>query len=308
MEVVGPLIAQAAEANVVRRIFSLWSDWLLPTNYARHGVGIDSLFDWIFWITLAVLAIVHLALIVFIFRYRRRITRRARFIKGNLRLELIWTIFPTLILAGLAIASANVWDRYRYAPDDPRTANILVIGQQFKWNIIYPGKDGKFGRYLIFPKPTDAAWPHKAGDPRHIFAGVPGPASLPYAQAVTAIDDFVSQTEPEFQLGKDFSDPAGVDDDYEDALGRTLYLPVNRPVRIEVLSRDVIHDFYLPNFRVQVYAVPGMVNSVTFTPTRTSDGTDHLEAICNQLCGVGHALMKTDIVVLSQEEYHRRFE
>jgi hypothetical protein len=128
----------------------------------------------------------------------------------------------------------------------------------------------------------------------------------------------------------------------------------------------VIHDFYLPNFRVQVYAVPGMVNSVTFTPTQTTAEIEaatrreyrleklaalavdaeyrvaadapsawanavvtpdlleklkvagittvnayrpaHLEAICNQLCGVGHAMMKTDIVILSQEEYHRRFE
>jgi cytochrome c oxidase subunit II len=296
------------ERAIVKRIFFPWSNWLLPINYAQHGVRIDSLFNCIFWITLAVFAIVHIGLIVLMVRYRRQGTRRARFIKGSLRLELIWTIIPTLILAALAVASANVWDRYRYAADDPRTANILVIGQQFKWNIIYPGKDGRFGRYLVYPKLTDAAWPHEPGDSKHIFAGVPGPASLPYAQAVVAIDDFVSQAEPEFQLGKDFSDPAGVDDDYEDALGRTLYLPVDRPVRIEVLSRDVIHDLYLPNFRVQVYAVPGMVNTVTFTPTNTTTGTDHLEAICNQLCGLGHATMKTEIVVLSQEEYHRRFE
>jgi heme/copper-type cytochrome/quinol oxidase subunit 2 len=343
-----------------------WSALLLPANYARHGVGIDNLFDWICWITIAVFVIVHIGLIWVLVRYRGRRAGRARFSKGSVRLELIWTIIPTLILGGLAVASAEVWDTYRYSAQDEGAANILVIGQQFKWNIIYPGKDGKFGRYLVFPKPTGAAWPHEAGDTRHIFAGAPGPASLPYERAAAAINEFVSQSESEFQLGKDLSDPSGVDDDYQDALGRTLYLPVNRAVRIEVMSRDVIHDFYLPNFRVQVYGVPGMVNAVTFTPTQTTEEIEagtrreytveelgrlsqdaeyrvardapvawanavispdlllklklarinsikayrpaHLEAFCNQLCGVGHSLMKTQIVILSQAEYHRRFE
>jgi len=351
-----------------------WSGWWLPADYARHGAAIDAIFDWIFWITISVFAAVQIALFGFALRYRHRKSSKAHFIKGSVRLELIWTAIPTLILLSLALGSTNVWDKYRYSADDSKAANVLVIGQQFKWNIIYPGKDGKFGRYLIYPKPTDRAWPHKPGDVHHFFAGVPGPASLPYAQAVAAINQFISQSGAEFQLGKDLSDPDGADDDYEDALGRTLYLPVDRTVHVEVLSRDVIHDFYLPNFRVQLYAVPGMIGSVTFTPTETTaeieapslrqytpgelaplvddaeyrvapgssyagaDGKPivagehvltpaileelkaagitrvnayrpaHLEAVCAQLCGVGHATMKTDIVVLSQEEYHRRFE
>jgi cytochrome c oxidase subunit 2 len=293
-----------------------WGGWGLPTNYARHGVAVDALFNRIFWITVVAALGVQVALVAFAIRYRHRgAGSRARYLKGNLRLELIWAAVPTVILAALAIASARVWDGYRYAGDESNPANILVIGQQFKWNIIYPGKDGKLGRYLAFPKPTDSAWPHEAGDGKHFFAGVAGPAALPYAQAVTAIDRFISQPEVRFQMGKDPSDPDGVDDDFENALGRTLYLPVNRPVHIEVMSRDVIHDFYLPNFRVQIYAVPGMVGSVTFTPTQTSAQIEaetgrpaHLEVVCAQLCGIGHSLMKADIVVLSQEEYHRRFE
>jgi cytochrome c oxidase subunit 2 len=304
-----PALLAAEAASPVGILFG--SGWWLPPDYARHGVAIDLLFNWIFWITLAAFAVVHVVLIVFLVRYRRRgDTSKARYVKGNLRLELIWYAIPTIIFAALAVASAKVWDDYRYSAEDSNAANILVIGQQFKWNIIYPGKDGKFGRYLQFPKPTDAAWPHNPGDTQHLFMGVPGPASLPYVQAVAAINQYISQPGVQYQLGKDMADPAGMDDDYEDALGRTLYLPVNRPVHVTVMSRDVIHDFYLPNFRVQLYAVPGMVGSVSFTPTQTSAamGPAHLEVVCNQLCGIGHSQMKADIVVLAQEEYHRRFE
>ena len=88
-----------------------------------------------------------------------------------------WTLAPAVILAGLAVANKGVWDRLRFNPDEnhPDKATILVIGQQFKWNVIYPGPDGKLGRYLIFPKPTDTKWPGGIK-----FANVAGPAALKY--------------------------------------------------------------------------------------------------------------------------------
>ena len=79
------------------------------------------------------------------------------------------------------------WDEYRYSPtaEDPNRLKVLVIGEQFKWNVIYPGPKGKIGRYLLYPKPTDLAWPivppNKAGTIQ--FPNVPGPAYLPETQA-----------------------------------------------------------------------------------------------------------------------------
>ncbi len=56
---------------------------------------------------------------------------------------------------------------------------MLVIGQQFKWNVVYPGPDGRFGRYGVYPRPTDAAWPVGPDGSPTGFAGVTGPAALP---------------------------------------------------------------------------------------------------------------------------------
>ena len=279
----------------------------LPPDYSAHGPAIDSLFWWIAGITLFFALLVHGLLAAAMIRCRRQRQAKASGNAGDARLELVWTIVPAVILLLLANASERVWGEYRNAnpASDADVATILVIGQQFKWNIIYPGPDGKAGRYLAFPKITDTAWPHRADDTTHLFRGVPGPASLPPVEARQAIDDFISQSDPSFQLGRDFSDPAAADDDVDDATGRTLYLPLNRPVKIQLMSRDVIHDFYLPDFRTQLYAVPGLTGTLTLTPTHLGPAG---ELICGQLCGTGHSQMHTDVVVLSAEEYRRRFE
>jgi heme/copper-type cytochrome/quinol oxidase subunit 2 len=254
---------------------AIGKDWWLPTNYAIHGRETDALFQWFFWITLAVLIAVEVMIVVFVVKFRSRGGKKlAGHYHGNTRLEITWTLITGVILAGLAFGSERVWRDYRSSPDleNPNRSKILVIGQQFKWNVIYPGPDGKFGRYLVFPKPTDPLWPI-GPDGQHIrFQNTTGPASLPHDEAVKAINNYIGIENP---LGKDYSDPDGKDDDCAYSPGRPIYIPVNRPVEVQLESMDVIHDFFIPNFRAQLYAVPGMHGRFVFTPTVT---TKELEA------------------------------
>ena len=64
-----------------------------------------------------------------------------------------------------------------------------------------------------------------------------------------------------------------------------LHLPVGKPVKVLLRSIDVLHDFYVPEFRAKMDMIPGMVTYFWFTPTRT--GT--FEVLCAELCGTGHA-------------------
>ncbi len=240
--------------------------WWLPEDHSVHGYQFDALFNWTFWITTVAFVLVQVALIVFLIKYRGRPDRKkAIFTHGNTRLEMAWTLAPAVILAGLAVANKGVWDRLRFNPDAQRedVTNVLVIGQQFKWNIVYPGPDGKIGRYLIYPRPTDTKWPDGKS-----HQSVAGPALLPYPQAVQAINSYIDQ---ENALGKDFTDPDGKDDVWQTALGREMVIPVNRPVQVHLGSKDVIHSFFLPNFRVKLDAVPGIRGKIAFTPTKTSE-------------------------------------
>ena len=114
-------------------------DWWLPANYSKHGADVDMLFYWIFWITMIIFVLSEAVLVVFLIQYRGRPDKKkAKFTHGNTRLEMAWTIAPSIILAILALASKRVWDNFRYSPDmdDPGRAKVLVIGEQFKWNII----------------------------------------------------------------------------------------------------------------------------------------------------------------------------
>jgi len=96
-------------------------------------------------------------------------------------------------------------------------------------------------------------------------------------------------------IGIDRTDPIGKDDIV--SIGQ-MHVPVGKPVRVRLRSKDVIHSFFLPNFRVKQDAVPGMGIEVWFTPTIPGE----YEIACAELCGLGHYRMKAALTVDASEE------
>lgn len=81
--------------------------------------------------------------------------------------------------------------------------------------------------------------------------------------------------------------------------GGPMHLLVNQPVKVYLRAVDVLHDFYVPQFRAKMDIVPGMVTYFWFTPTRTGE----FEILCAELCGVGHSQMRGYVVVDTVEDY-----
>jgi cytochrome c oxidase subunit II len=79
-----------------------------------------------------------------------------------------------------------------------------------------------------------------------------------------------------------------------------LFLPANRPVEFKVRSKDVIHDFWVPEFRLKIDAVPGITTEYRVTTTGT---TRAYPVVCAELCGLGHATMRQTAHVISQSEF-----
>lgn len=208
--------------------------WWFPSNASSYGGQVDSLFYVILYITGAVFVLVEAALLVFLVRYRKRGDRKAEYVEGSIKAEIIWTSIPAVILVVLALSSQPLWSKIKDADTYPRNADRLAVeAKQFEWHVTYPGPDGKLG--------TD--------------------------------DDFMKKDE--------------------------LHLVVNRDYVIELTSRDVVHSFFIPAFRVKQDAVPGMHILVWVRPTVA--GT--YELACSELCGIGHYRMRALVMVQTPAEY-----
>ncbi len=280
----------------------LASSWWLPANHSEHGSGFDGLFTLILWITVGIFVLIHIVLLTSLIRHRNRPGRtKAWFIHGNNRLEIFWTIIPAIILTVVSLLSTRVWQSYHAMRDigQPDAVRVLVIGQQFKWNVIYPGPDGQLGRYLLYPSTTDERWPDGQR-----FRGSNGPAALPQEKREEAINAYIEQINP---LGKDLTDPLGTDDDWRNALARDLVVPVGRRVEVYLASRDVIHDFAVPLMRVKMDTIPGTIGLLTFMPTKISadEPGGAYDIVCEELCGTGHYTMRGRLVVVDNAAYER---
>jgi cytochrome c oxidase subunit 2 len=215
-------------------LYELLQHFWLPEGISTYSGTIDALFTAIFWITAIVWAAVTIAMVVFMVKYRARPGRRAVYIEGNPRLEVLWTTVTAIILIALALLSRSTWANIK-ENGPPGDVFYKVTAKQFNWEITYPGPDGKLGT----------------------------------ADDVTVENDF--------------------------------HVPVNKVVRFELTSKDVIHSFFVPWVRLKQDAVPGRLIHVWFDATREGQ----YEIPCAELCGFGHSGMKGTLYVQSEQEFQR---
>jgi cytochrome c oxidase subunit 2 len=97
-------------------------------------------------------------------------------------------------------------------------------------------------------------------------------------------------------IGIDYSSPNGQDDFLSE---NELHVPLGKPTILYMTSKDVIHSFFVPEFRVKQDVVPGMRIPLWFEPTQVG----HFEIGCAQLCGLGHYRMRGEVVVDTPEAY-----
>lgn len=140
-----------------------------------------------------------------------------------------------------------------------------------------------------FPDTKDAILVHAVGQQFNWNFHMPGPDGQFGRRDVNLVDN----NNP---LGIDPNDPAAKDDI---TVTGELHVPVNRPVIVEVSSKDVIHNFALPAMRIAQDAIPGSIIPMWFKPIKA--GT--YEIVCGQLCGLGHYGMKGSIVVDNPADY-----
>jgi cytochrome c oxidase subunit 2 len=209
--------------TVVSSVIMLIPDWngLAASEEADQ---IDTLLDVMIVLSSFVFSIVMVMLGYSVWKYRAKPGDESdgEPIHGNTRLEIAWTVIPTIIVLFGAGYSWVILDDIEAR--EPDRLQVDVTAQQFKWSFEYPE---------------------------------------------------------------------------EGVQANELHVPVDRQVSFEMTGLDVIHSFWVPEWRVKKDLVPGIATSVAATPDR--EGTYSL--ICTEYCGTGHATMRAFVVVESQEEY-----
>src|SRR5580692_9577410 len=117
----------------------------LPVSASIHGVAIDDMFDLTTVLTLIVFVITQVLLFGFLFMYRGSDKRRAYFLPHNNTIEKVWTIIPAIVLTILVVFGFFTWQKVMDSTERKGDLNIDVTGHQFKWELRYPGPDGKLG-------------------------------------------------------------------------------------------------------------------------------------------------------------------
>ena len=97
--------------------------------------------------------------------------------------------------------------------------------------------------------------------------------------------------------GLDSSDPNSKDDIL--VMDADLHLKINQPVKIELRSLDVLHNFYVPQFRAKMDTLPGIITYYWFTPEKKGD----FEILCAEYCGTGHYAMRGKVLVDEEKDY-----
>jgi len=303
-----------------------YKDAMLPESASAHGAEIDTLMNFNLWLVCTIFIVMNILLMGFAWKYRYRLGEKAFYYPHNDKLEMIWTIIPALTMAVIIIYGLMVWNDITDKELAPDSITIQLYGKQFDWTVRYAGEDRVLGpssfNFISGTNPLgiittdihdatlviiDAEMKTLKNQLSNEVMG-----ETAYEKAEARIERL--QRQKVRVLGF-----ARVNEEYEFAKDDIVmdkgvfYIPVNREVNFRINSRDVIHSAFMPHFRMQMNAVPGMSTSFKMIPTITTAEmklkTDNEEfdyyLLCNKVCGAAHYNMKMKVMVVEQAEYDK---
>jgi len=123
---------------------------MIPKSASYHGDETDRLFYVTLFFISIVFVLTQTALFYFGYRYNQSKNKEAYFYTHNNKLEVVWTVIPSIVLAVLVVMGMRTWFKiFDVESRDPNAMVVEVTAKQFQWMVRYPGVDGKFGKRII---------------------------------------------------------------------------------------------------------------------------------------------------------------
>jgi cytochrome c oxidase subunit 2 len=265
--------------------------WWLPRNLSTFGGKVDDLFFLILAVTAFFFVLTEGILIYNIWVFGNpEPPRKAPYVHGNHRLEVVWTIVPAVILILIAVLQIGAWEEIKYSRSMPKpdgtVCQIVVAARQWEWRVRYPSSN-EMRKWEKDAKGAET-WAKQA--------------DFPY-EDYPQIDDVHGVNEIHCWCQNDKEKSA--------------------KVLVHLKTRDVLHSFFLPHLRLKQDAVPGKVIPVWFELMKDEYNVEkkggvwverggqaggdhgshgdaspyHWDLACAEFCGTRHSMMKGRLLV-----------
>jgi len=276
-------------AGIVLTLISLWygqNHGLLPMAASNEAAQVDALFNMMMTISTGLFLVVQGTIIIAVIRFRRRKDDKTDGppIHGNIPLEIVWTAIPAVLVLIIAIYSFEIYDEmggldpmashdhhepqqvartHDMSPSQADPDKSLIALGTSQGALALGGRSNTIALGL-------GASPENQGKPAPLTVNVMG---LQYAWIFTYPETGITSGE--------------------------LHIPVGQEVELQIAAQDVLHAFWLPEFRLKQDAIPNRVSELRFTPNKVGQ----YPIVCAELCGAYHGAMGAQLYVQTPEEY-----
>ena len=261
--------------GVVITLVSLWygqnNGWM-PIAASQEAPLVDGLFDTMMTIATGLFLLVEGAIVIAIFRFRQPPgdNTDGPAIEGNLPLEILWTGIPVIIVVGLSIYSFEVYNTMGgldpMASGDRHGVEVAAAPDAQISGLLPGETQAKPDRVAV----GVGASPESEGRPADVEVDVLG---LQFAWIFTYPQSGIVSGE--------------------------LHIPAGQEVQLNIKAQDVLHAFWVPQFRLKQDAIPGRTVELRFKPE--VPGTYPI--VCAELCGSYHGAMRSQTIVETPEDY-----
>lgn len=263
-------------AGVFVTIVGLWvsqTHSLLPVQASEQAPLVDGFFNLMFAIAIALFLVVEGTILYFAIKFRKPKDDDTDGvpIEGNLPLEIFWTAIPTVIVFAIGIYSVDVYKQMGgFASETPTT----VESHEYSGN-------GSAIAATINKAPSISE------DTQNKQIGIQGSPTQQHKAADVTVDVTGMQFAWIFNYPQD------------NITSGELHVPVGADVKLNLAATDVIHAFWVPQFRLKQDAIPGMSTELRFVATKPGS----YPIVCTELCGGYHGSMRSQVIVHTPEEY-----
>lgn len=303
-------------AGVLVTLFSLWvgqHHGLLPEQASEQAPLVDKLFSTMVTIGTALFIVVQGTMILFMWRYRKPEGDETDgvHLEGNLPLEIVWTAIPAVIVIGLGIYGTDIYQQMGGVAASPlmghdhggaqlvhQSAGQVAIAaplppQHSDMNMSGMDDSGMDDSGMDAMDHGDQSHPDESADANLLASAAGSRTTYGITESKKSAELVVNVTGLQFAWIFNYPE--------QGITAGELHVPIGKEVQLNLSAQDVIHSFWVPQFRLKQDAIPGEHTELRFKAIKVGE----YPVVCAELCGSYHGSMRTRVIVHTPEAYEQ---